>query len=83
MPAAATTTTPLNQSFSTAWSSGSLEEVVDGVAEWSEKFATRMLYLSLLARIHWHAAITSLVRAMPLSSMTSSETIGACGVAPV
>ena len=82
MPAAATTTTLLNQSFSTAWSSGSRKKWLF-VAEWSEKFATRMLYLSLLARIHWAAAITSLVRATPLSSMTSSETIGACGVAPV
>ena len=33
-------------------------------------------------RIHWAAAITSLVRAMPWSSITSSETIPAVGAAP-
>ena len=53
------------------------------VAEWSEKFATRMLYLALLARIHWQPAITSLVRATPSSAMTSTFTRFACGVAPV
>ena len=74
--------TPLNQSFSTALSSGSFMKLA-GVAEWSEKFATLMLYLALLSRIHWQAAITSLVRATPSSSITSSEMMRACGVAPV
>ena len=50
--------------------------------EWSEKFATRMPYFALLARIQSAAAMTSLVFAMPLSSMTSSETIFAVGAAP-
>ena len=48
----------------------------------SEKFATLMLYLSLFARIHCAAAITSLVRAVPVSSMTSSETMFELGEAP-
>ena len=52
------------------------------VAEWSEKFAIRMLYVLLLARIHWQAAITSLVRATPLSSITSIATRLASGVEP-
>ena len=42
-----------------------------------------MLYWSWLARIHWAARITSLVRAIPLSSITSSETMPAVGAAPV
>src|SRR5438045_1105350 len=41
-----------------------------------------MLYLSLLARIHLHAAITSLVEATPLSSITSIDTSFAFGAAP-
>ena len=41
-----------------------------------------MLYCRLFRRIHWAAAITSLVRAMPWSSITSSETIPAVGAAP-
>ena len=48
----------------------------------SEKFATLMLYLSLFAKIHCAAAITSLVRAVPVSSMTSSETMFERGEAP-
>jgi hypothetical protein len=46
-----------------------------GVEEWSEKFATRIPYVSLFLRIQSAAAMTSLVMAMPLSSMTSIETI--------
>src|SRR5262245_53673043 len=42
-----------------------------------------MLYVPLLARIQSQAAITSLVRAVPVSSITSSETIFAFGAAPV
>lgn len=53
-----------------------------GVAEWSEKFATRMSYAFLFARIHSAAAMTSLVRAMPVSSMTSIETSFAASAAP-
>ena len=53
-----------------------------GTPEWSEKFATLMLYWALWSRIHWQAAMMSLVRPMPLSSMTSSETIFAVGAAP-
>ena len=82
LPADATTVTPENQSFSTALSSGSHRKL-DAVAEWSERFATRMSYSSRLSTIHCAAAITSLVRAMPWSSMTSSETIPAVGAAPV
>jgi hypothetical protein len=81
LPAAATTTTPPNQSFSTALFSGSYMKLF-GTAEWSEKFATRMLKRALFSWIHSAAAMTSLVRAMPLSSMTSSDTIGAFGSAP-
>ena len=80
-PAAATTKMPLNQSFSTAESSGVFMKC-PGVAEWSEKFATRMLYLLLLARIHWQALTTSLVIALPESSITRIDTIGAAGAAP-
>ena len=42
LPAAATTTTPLNQRLSTALSSGSNRKLV-ALAPASEKFATRML----------------------------------------
>jgi len=42
-----------------------------------------MSYSSWWARIHCAAAITSLVRAMPWSSITSSETMPALGAAPV
>ena len=41
-----------------------------------------MLYCCLFRRIHWAAAITSLVRAMPWSSITSIETMPAVGAAP-
>src|SRR2546423_9976827 len=41
-----------------------------------------MLYLLLFARIHWQAPMTSLVSALPLSSMTRIDTIGAFGAAP-
>src|SRR4026208_1851978 len=51
LPAAATTTTPLNHSFSTALSSGSRKKLVFS-DEWSEKLATRMLYRLLFATIH-------------------------------
>src|ERR671925_201539 len=81
LPAAATTTTPLNQSFSTALSSG-LDTKCPGVAECSEKFATPMLYLALFARIHWQAEMTSLVIARPWLSMTRIDTMGALGPAP-
>jgi hypothetical protein len=53
-----------------------------GCEEWSEKLATLIPYLSLLARIQSAAAITSRVIAMPLSSMTSSETSLELGAAP-
>jgi hypothetical protein len=82
LPAEATTTTPANHSFSTALSRGS-QRKLDSVVEWSEKFATRMPYSSWWSKIHCAAAITSLVRAIPRSSMTSSETIPAVGAAPV
>ena len=81
LPAAATTTTPLSQSFSTALSRG-LFTKWPGVAECSEKLATPMLYFALFARIHWQAATTSLVIARPLSSMTRIETMGAPGAPP-
>ena len=51
-------------------------------AEWSEKFATWMLYFALFARIQSQARITSETRAMPWSFMTSSETRFAFGIAP-
>jgi hypothetical protein len=41
-----------------------------------------MLYRDLLTRIQSAAEMTSLVIAMPLSSMTSIETIGAMAAAP-
>ena len=50
--------------------------------ECSEKFATRIPYFALLARIQSAAAMTSLVFAIPWSSITSSETIFAVGAAP-
>src|ERR1700742_2318715 len=67
LPDAATTTMPLSQRLSTAWSSGSYWKLV-GEEPAIEKFATRMSYLSLLARIHPHAAITSLSSDSPLAS---------------
>ena len=45
--------------------------------------ATRIPYCVRFCRIHWAARMTSLVWAMPLSSITSSETIPAVGAAPV
>ena len=71
----------MNQSFSTALSSGSLRKLA-GLPECSEKFATRMLYRSLFARIHWQAEITSLVRATPSLFITLTEKTFACGSAP-
>ena len=50
--------------------------------ECSEKLATLIPYCALLARIQSAAAMTSLVRAMPWSSMTSIETSFAVGAAP-
>src|SRR3954464_7530795 len=72
---------PLNHSFSTARSSGSIQKgaVTD---ECSEKFATLMLYCALWSRIHWQALMMSLVRPMPESSITSIETRFAVGAAP-
>ena len=57
-PAAVTTVTPFNQSFSTAWSSGS-KKTLAGLDACSEKFATLMLYWFLFARIQSQAAMTS------------------------
>ena len=51
--------------------------------ECREKFAMRIPYFALFARIQSAAAMTSLVRAIPWSSITSSETIFAPGAAPV
>src|SRR3954466_4355017 len=72
---------PLNHSFSTARSSGSIQKgaVTD---ECSEKFATLMLYCALWSRIHWQALMMSLVIPMPVSSSTSIETRFALGAAP-
>ena len=50
--------------------------------ECSEKLATRIPYFDLFARIQSAAAMTSLVSAMPWSSMTSIETSFAVGAAP-
>ena len=51
--------------------------------ECSEKFATRIPYLSLLARIQSAAAMTSLVFADPLVVHHVEETSFAVGAAPV
>src|SRR5438477_3895484 len=81
LPAAATTTMPLNQSLSTALSSGSIRKLVfDALA--IEKLATRMLYFALFAMIQSTAAITSLVTDLPLASAVRMLTIGACCTAP-
>ena len=53
-----------------------------GCEECSEKFATRMPYVSLFCRIQSAAPMTSRVMAMPLSSMTSIETSFEAGAAP-
>ena len=53
------------------------------VDECSEKFATRIPYFALLARIQSAAAMTSLVFAMPWSSITSRDTSFALGAAPL
>jgi hypothetical protein len=51
-------------------------------AECSEKLATRMLYCALFLTIHSAAATTSLVRAIPRSSMTSRSIRFAFGATP-
>jgi hypothetical protein len=48
----------------------------------AEKLATRVLYVLVFWLIQSAAAITSLVRATPWSSMTSSQTILALAPAP-
>jgi hypothetical protein len=50
--------------------------------ECSEKFATRMLYCCLFLTIHSAAETTSLVRAMPRSSITSRSIRFALGATP-
>src|SRR5712692_2933675 len=71
----------LNHSLSTALSSGSYMKLL-ATDEGREKLAKRMSYFDVLARIQCAAEMRSLVRALPLSSMTSSETIFALGAAP-
>ena len=80
-PAAATTTTPWNQSFSTAASSGSFTKL-DCASLTSERFATRMLYALWFFRIQSHAAMTSLMCEAPFASAVRTLTIGAVGTTP-
>jgi hypothetical protein len=57
--------------------------MLDLLAEWSEKFATWMLYADLLARIQSHARTTSDTVDCPWSFMTSIDRRFAFGVVPV
>ena len=64
LPEAATTTIPLNQSFSTALSSGSDWKLVC-VSPTIDRLTTRMSYCALCARIQSMPAITSLASDSP------------------
>ena len=81
LPTAATTTTPLIQSSSTALSSGSNRKL-DSLEPASEKFATRMLYRDLFAIIQSTAEMMSLVLASPSLDATRTSTSGAFFATP-
>ena len=75
------TTTPLNQSFSTALSIGSKRKL-DSLEPAREKFATRMLYRDLFAIIQSTAETMSLVLASPSLDATRTSTSGAFFATP-
>ena len=80
-PAAATTTIPLNQSCSNAWSSGSFTNE-DGLPESSESLTTRIPYALWFSSTHCAAAMTSLTSDSSFASAVRIETIGEAGAAP-
>ena len=82
LPAAATTTRPLNHALSAAASSGSVRYDSATVDD-SDRFTTRIPKRSLLSTANWMPWITSRMVVSPSSSETFTEIRFARGATPM